>query len=116
MSTGTSQAPAYARTASPIAAGPIIITIARLFGLDLTVDQALGLVPVLSFLYYVVVRALEYKFPVVGYALGIPKQPAYSDEPAPSPKKDENVVAIAIPDTQPTNDPDVTYVEEGDTP
>lgn len=71
------QTPAYARTASPITAGPVIVAVAKALGLDLTVDQAIALVPIVSMGYYVIVRALEFKFPIVGYALGVPKQPVY---------------------------------------
>lgn len=93
-----SQAPAYARTGAPITAGPIIVAIARVFGLDLTLDQALFLIPVVSFGYYCLGRALEAYNPKLGYVLGIAKQPAYSKQDAPAPGEGEALVAVVVPD------------------
>lgn len=74
---------AYVRTGTPIAAGPILVAIAGQFGLDLSTEQVLLLVPAVSFLYYVLGRAMETYNPKLGYVLGIAKTPTYSTEPAP---------------------------------
>lgn len=110
------QTPAYVRTGTPIAAGPIIVAIASQFGLDLTVEQALMVVPVVSFLYYVLGRALETYNPKLGYVLGIAKAPAYSNEPAPSPGPGEEVVAEVVPEEspQPVDEPVEEPIYESD--
>lgn len=94
----SSQTPAYVRTGTPIAAGPILVGIAGQFGLEISVEQALLLVPVVSFLYYVLGRAMETYNPKLGYVLGIAKAPAYSDVPAPSPGLDEHLEAVVVQD------------------
>ena len=96
-----SQAPAYARTGAPIAAGPIIVSIAKVFGLDLSADQTLVILPVVMFLYYCFGRALEAYNPKLGWVLGIAKQPAYSKEDAPAPEKGEELVAVSVPKEMP---------------
>lgn len=95
---GTSQKPAYVRTGVPMGAGSLIVFVAQQFGLDLTVDQALIVAPVVMYLYYVLGRALETYRPSLGYVLGIAKQPAYSKESAPAPGAGEDLVAVVVPD------------------
>ena len=95
----SSQAPAYARTNAPIVAGPVLCFIAKKFGMDLSVEEALILVPLVSSAYYTLGRMLEAWKPKLGYVLGVPKQPAYSDQPAPAPGPGEEVVAVVVDDT-----------------
>ena len=72
-------APSLVRTAVPLIVGPLV---AR-YGFDVddpTVSVVLA--AVISYLYYVVVRVLELKFPTLGFLLGMNKQPVYVTPPA----------------------------------
>lgn len=89
------QAKGYVRTAAPISAGPIIVYIAHQFGWDLSVDQALLFVPIISAAYYTVGRALEAINPKFGYILGLPGAPAYAKD---LPDEGEKVVAEVVPE------------------
>ena len=91
----TDLAPSLIRTLVPLVAGPVI---AR-FGFDVTDPDTLALATaVFGWLYYVLVRLIETKYPSFGYLLGIAKAPAYSAEPSPSPGPGEDVEAVVIPD------------------
>lgn len=91
----TDLAPSLVRTLAPLIAGPVI---AR-FGFDVTDPDTLALATaVFGWLYYVLVRLVETKWPTFGYLLGIAKAPAYSTEPSPSPGPGENVEAVVVPD------------------
>ena len=75
--------PSLIRTLVPLLIGPLI---AR-FGLNPDDPNTLLLAGAgLSYLYYVLVRVIETKYPKVGYLLGIAKAPAYSPAPAPQPE------------------------------
>lgn len=87
--------PSLIRTLVPIVVGPLV---AR-FGLDVNDPDNLALVSaVISYLFYVLVRLVETRYPAFGYLLGIAKQPAYSPEPSPSPGAGEDVEAVVVPD------------------
>lgn len=92
------QKPAYVRTGTPMVAGSGLVFVAKAFGLDLSVDQALILAPVVMYAYYVLGRALEHYNPKLGYILGIAKQPAYAKGKAPAPGEGEDVVAEVVAD------------------
>lgn len=88
--------PALVRTGVPMGVGSALIFVAQAFGLELTVDQALILAPVVMWLYYVAGRALESFDPKLGYVLGIAKAPAYSPKPSTSPDRGEDLVAVVV--------------------
>ncbi len=89
--------PAYARTNAPIAAGPVIVYLAKSLGWDLTVEEALLFIPIISSAYYFVARLAEaYNPKLGGILLGSAKAPAYSLAPAPSPAAGEDVVAVIV--------------------
>jgi hypothetical protein len=87
--------PSLIRTLVPIVVGPLV---AR-FGLDVNDPDTFALTSgVISYLFYVLVRVVETRYPAFGYLLGIAKAPAYSPEPSPSPGPGENVEAVVVPD------------------
>lgn len=92
------QTPAYVRTGTPIGAGAVIVFIAKQLGVDLTVDQALLLMPAVMYAYYVLGRLLESFDPRLGYILGIAKTPAYSIEPSTSPDRGEKLAGVVVPE------------------
>ena len=66
------------RTTVPAAVGASIYAASDAFGLD--IDAGAVAVAASTFtiaVYYAVVRALEKRFPQVGWALGLPKPPSY---------------------------------------
>lgn len=93
---GGNTAPALVRTGVPMGVGSALIFAAKAFGLELTVDQALILAPVVMWLYYVLGRALESFDPRLGYVLGIAKAPAYSPQASTSPDRGEELVAVVV--------------------
>lgn len=94
----TDLAPSLKRTGVPMGAGSVLVYVAHQLGLELTVDQALLLAPVVMFVYYGLLRVAESRWPIVGVFLGQAKAPAYSPEPAPSPGPGEDVEAVVVPD------------------
>jgi hypothetical protein len=105
MMANSNTTPSLVRTGTPMVAGSILVGIARALGLDLTVDQAMAVLPVVMFLYYAAGRALETWNPSLGYVLGMAKAPAYSSEPSPSPGTDEHLETVVVPDA-PAPDPE----------
>lgn len=96
------QGPAYVRTNVPIAAGPIITIAAKRLGFEMTVEEALVIAGLLSSAWYTAGRALEAWKPVLGYVLGVPKQPAYATGKSPLPDEGQEVVATVIEETPDT--------------
>lgn len=105
MSTSHTLSPALIRTLVPIVVGPLA---ARFFpGVDIQDPDLLLLTSaVITYVYYVVVRVVEDKFPKAGYFLGIAKRPVYSPEPAPSPGNDERLEAVVVGDDEILRDED----------
>lgn len=65
------------RTIVPVIVGAIIAGLARA-GLDLDPDQLTGVLEALVVGgYYTLVRALEARWPALGWFLGLPTQPTY---------------------------------------
>ncbi len=82
------------RTVVPTIIGAVLAALAKQ---GLSIDQAevsAWLVPVLISAYYTVVRALEIKYPSIGWLLGVPKSPGYAAgsvppaQPSPGPNPD----------------------------
>lgn len=96
-----SQAPGYVRTGTPISAGVILAIAAHRLGLSLTVEETAILTGAFGAAWYCVGRALETWHPKLGYVLGVAKQPAYSDRPAPSPGEGEAVEAVVVDEPAP---------------
>ena len=73
------------RTITPIIVGYVVALLIKL-GFNVTssgVTTILG--PAIASVYYVVVRALETKFPFLGVFLGTRATPTYAPAPAPTP-------------------------------
>ena len=71
------------RTYVPVAVGAFLTYLAVRFGVvvpeDVSTGLTTGLVGLVSALYYAVARALEQRWPWLGWLLGVPKQPTYRD-------------------------------------
>lgn len=89
------QSPAFVRTLIPFIVG-FLVTKFGVSSNDPTILLAVN--GVVGYLWYVVVHTIELKYPQFGYLLGIPKAPAYSSEPSPSPSSGEHVEAVVVPD------------------
>jgi len=80
----------WIRSVVPIIVGALASWLAAKTGFVIDEASQVGLVTaftgLLSGLYYVIVRWLETKQPQFGWLLGLPKQPGYSDAPAPPPQ------------------------------
>lgn len=94
----TQQTPAFVRTLIPFIVG-FLVTKFGVNSNDPTI--LLGANAVVGYLWYVVVHTVELRYPQFGYLLGIPKAPAYSSEPSPSPSSGEHVEAVVVPDVAP---------------
>lgn len=97
------------RTAVPSIVGVIVGWLTTL-GVTLPKQQEENLSLLIAFaaglLWYVIVRALEQKWPALGVLLGVPKQPAYgTTQPAVGTPKAPDVVAPAA--EAPAADPQV---------
>lgn len=92
--------PALVRTLVPIVIGPLV---ARFFpGVNVEDPNTLLLVSgAVSYLYYVLIRLCETKYPKLGYLLGIAKAPAYASGPGPSPGTGEHATVFITPDIPP---------------
>lgn len=73
---------AQIRTTTPAVVGAILTYLAAKYDIVIDADASAGLIIGFAALatsaYYRVVRALEAKWPVVGWLLGNPKTPTYS--------------------------------------
>ena len=71
------------RTYVPVAVGAFLTFLAVRFGVvvpeDVSTGLTTGLVGLVSALYYAVARALEQRWPWLGWLLGVPKQPTYRE-------------------------------------
>ena len=71
------------RTISPMIVGAVASWLITL-GLTVSEDLKSSLVVLITFAlsaaYYLIVKALERKFPQLGWLLGSPKQPVYGDK------------------------------------
>lgn len=101
--------PALARTAVPLTVGPLAAKYA--LGVD-QADAVLALGGLFGFVYYVLVRALEHRFPGAGVALGYPAEPTYQRPEAghvPFPAKETDAESVLPVDvdrpTQTDNSP-----------
>ena len=69
------------RTYVPVAVGAFLTYLAVRFGVvvpeDVSTGLTTGLVGLASALYYAIARALEQRWPWLGWLLGVPKQPTY---------------------------------------
>ena len=69
------------RTYVPIAVGSFLTFLAVRFGLefpaDLEDELSIAMVAVVSGLYFAAVRALERRWPWLGWFIGAPRQPTY---------------------------------------
>ena len=76
----SNQIVSWIRTGVPMAVGSLIAWLVSL-GVEIPAGAEEGvtalLVAVVSFLYYVLARALEKRWPQLGWLLGIPSQPKY---------------------------------------
>lgn len=73
---------AFIRTYVPYSIGAILAWLLAVSRLDLTGPFQVGLVAfavaVVTNVYYVLIRLLEYRFPMIGVLLGAPRQPEYT--------------------------------------
>ena len=71
------------RTYVPVAVGAFLTFLAVELGVvvdeHVTTGLTTGLVGLVSALYYAVARALEQRWPWLGWLLGVPKQPTYRE-------------------------------------
>lgn len=75
------------RTYVPLLVGGLIAWLGSLsvdVGQDAQVGLTVALTGLITAVYYTVARALEDRFPQVGYLLGIPKAPAYGQPANPA--------------------------------
>lgn len=101
--------PSLVRTLVPLIFGPVV----TLFGFDINDPQTNLIVSaVVSYVFYVIVRLLELKAPVLGYLLGVAKAPVYLSPPAIV--TDEDGTRVVGDDLNLTEEPDVAYSEEPD--
>lgn len=69
------------RTWVPVAVGAVLAFLANR-GFDIEVNQNAVVAAVIA-VYYAAARVLEKRWPVFGWLLGVPKEPAYEGTPGP---------------------------------
>ena len=69
----------FIRTGVPVVVGAVVAYLSK-HGLDIDLDPFAATALAIS-LYYALVRALEKRWPVFGFLLGVPKEPAYKGTP-----------------------------------
>ncbi len=66
------------RTWVPVGVAAVAVWLVQTLGVEIDTEAVTGtVIVVLTGVYYWVVRALESRFPWVGWFLGVPKEPTY---------------------------------------
>lgn len=90
----------YARTAVMLGVGYLLTFLAAHF--DIVISEhsrtlvAAGVAFVVAFAYYVIVRALEARWPKLGVLLGVPAKPEYPAVATPAPKGDAGLAGALL--------------------